>query len=107
MAATGMPDGPGYELAGLAVTVSEGKAVLTAHPETLAGSVLTLDRAVANLQQFTHCTLAEAVRAASAQPAAMLGLTYPPIPGQPANFNQFSPAGHLEATYLHGRLVPA
>ncbi len=106
MAATGMPDGSGYELAGLPVTVANGKATLTSNPGTLAGSVLTLDRAVANLQQFTRCTLAEAVRAASSQPAAMLGLAYPPIPGQPANFNQFSPTGHLQATYLHGRIVP-
>ncbi len=104
MAATGMPDGP-YALAGLPVTVRDGKATLTDFPETLAGSVLTLDCAVQNLVAFTHCTLAEAVRAASAQPAAMLGLAYPPTPGQPANFNQWSPTGHLEATYLQGRLI--
>ena len=104
MSATGMPDGPAT-LAGLPVTVGNGKATLTDSPETLAGSVLTLDRAVANLQTFTACTLAEAVRAASSQPAAMLGLAYPPIPGQPANFNQWTPTGQLEATYLHGRPV--
>ena len=104
MSATGLPDGPAT-LAGLPVTVSNGKATLTDFPETLAGSVLTLDRAVANLQTFTACALAEAVRAASSQPAAMLGLAYPPIPGQPANFNQFSPTGRLEATYLNGRQI--
>ncbi len=106
MSATGLPDGPAT-LAGLPVTVANGRATLTDSPETLAGSVLTLDRAVANLQAFTACSLAEAVRAASSQPAAMLGLAWPPIPGQPANFNQFSAAGKLEATYLNGRLVPA
>ena len=104
MAATGMPDGP-YQLAGLPVTVSNGKATLRDAPETLAGSVLTLDRAVQNLIAFTHCTLAEAVRATSSQPAAMLGLAYPLIPGRPANFNQWNPTGQLEATYLQGHLV--
>ena len=102
MAATGMPDGPST-LAGLPVVVRDGKATLRDAPATLAGSVLTLDRAVQNLVAFTGCALAEAVRAASSQPAAMLGLTYPLMAGQPANFNQWSPAGILEATYLHGR----
>ncbi len=104
IAATGLPDGP-TTLAGQPVTVANGRASLTAAPETLAGSVLTLDRAVANLIAFTHCPLATAVRAASSQPAALLGLSYPPIPGQPANFNQFSPTGTLEATYLAGHRV--
>ena len=105
MAATGMPEGPGYHLAGLEVTVIDQKATLTGHPETLAGSVLTLDRAVQNLVAFTHCTLAEAVRAASSQPAAMLGLTFPIAAGRPASFNHWSPTGQLEATWLHGRLI--
>ena len=104
IAATGLPDGP-TTLAGQPVSVLNGRASLTASPETLAGSVLTLDRAVANLIAFTACPLATAVRAASSQPAALLGLAYPPIPGQPANFNQFSPTGHLEATYLGGQRV--
>jgi len=104
ISATGMPDGP-YTLAGLPVTVASGRASLTNAPETLAGSVLTLDRAVANLQTFTGCRLEEAVRCASSHPATLLGLadTIASLrPGQPANFNQFSANGQLEATYLNG-----
>ncbi len=104
IAATGQPDGP-YTLAGLPVTVANGKATLTASPETLAGSVLTLDRAVANLQAFTGCPLEQAVRCASSQPATLLGLgnTIASLrPGQPANLNQYTPTGRLETTYLHG-----
>jgi N-acetylglucosamine-6-phosphate deacetylase len=104
ISATGMPDGP-CTLAGLPVTVANGKAFLTDSPSTLAGSVLTLDRAVANLQAFTGCALEEAVRCASSHPAQMLGLadTIASLRvGQPANFNQYSPDGHLEATWLRG-----
>ena len=48
MSATGMPDGA-YMLGSFAVTVKDGRCSLTEHPETLAGSVLTLDRAVQHL----------------------------------------------------------
>jgi N-acetylglucosamine-6-phosphate deacetylase len=107
ISATGLPDGP-TTLAGLPVTVANGRASLTDAPDTLAGSVLTLDRAVENLQAFTGCALEQAVRCASSQPAAMLGLADSIAslrPGQPASFNQYSAEGHLEATYLHGRQV--
>jgi N-acetylglucosamine-6-phosphate deacetylase len=107
ISATGMPDGQ-YTLANLPVTVANGRCSLTAHPETLAGSVLTLDRAVANLQAFTGCSLDLATRCASAHPAAMLGLSESIAslhPGQPASFNQYTPEGRLEATYLHGRKI--
>lgn len=40
---------------------------------TLAGSVISLRDAVRNLVAFTGCTLAEAVAAATARPAAVLG----------------------------------
>lgn len=104
ISATGMPDGP-YVLAGVPITVANGKASVTNAPGTLAGSVLTMDRAVANLQTFTGCALETAVRAASSQPASMLGIadTIASLRvGQPANFNQFSGNGRLEATYLRG-----
>ena len=104
ISATGMPDGP-YVLAGVPITVADGKASVTAAPGTLAGSVLTMDRAVENLQAFTGCALETAVRAASSQPASMLGIadTIASLRvGQPANFNQFSVGGRLEATYLRG-----
>jgi N-acetylglucosamine-6-phosphate deacetylase len=109
ISATGMPDGP-YMLAGLPVTVSEGRASLSGAPETLAGSVLTLDRAVSNLRKFTGCTLETAVRCASSQPATLLGLedTIASLrPGQPASFNQYGADGQLEATYLYGQRLPA
>ena len=109
MSATGMPDGQ-YQLGDLAVTVRDRRCALTASPETLAGSVLTLDQAVANLQQFTSCALETAVRCAGSHPAALLGLadTIGSLrEGQPASFNQYSASGHLEATWIRGERVSA
>ncbi len=107
MSATGMPDGE-YHLGSLAVTVRDGRCTLTDSPDTLAGSVLTLDQAVANLQIFTGCTLETAVRCASSHPASLLGVadTIGSLRGaQPATFNQYSATGRLEATWIRGQRV--
>ena len=96
ISATGMPDGT-YTLGNLSVTVTDGHCYLTGDLEkgakTLAGSVLTMDRAVANFQRFTRAPLALAVRLASHNPAALLGLNTAIVPGQPASFNRFAPHG--------------
>ena len=105
MSATGMPDGD-YTLGTFRVTVTDGRCYLAddlsrgAH--TLAGSVLTMDRAVANLQTFTGTSFATAIRLATINPATMLGLDSPLAPGQPANFNRFTANGELQSTILHG-----
>ena len=111
MSAAGMPDGD-YMLGTFAVKVSEGRALaaddLLRGKETLAGSVLTLSRAVENLRRFTDAPLEVATRLASRNPAALLGLddTVSAIGlGQPANFNLFNPAGRLEKTLLYGTAV--
>ncbi|QHS50844.1 N-acetylglucosamine-6-phosphate deacetylase [Edaphobacter sp. 12200R-103] len=111
MAAAGMPDGE-YTLGTFKVHVADGRALaaddLARGKQTLAGSVLTLDRAVANLQRFTGAPLDVAVRLASNNPAILLGLgdTIDGIQsGKPANFNIFNQTGELEGTMLSGRLV--
>jgi N-acetylglucosamine-6-phosphate deacetylase len=110
MSAAGMPDGR-YFLGEFEVSVAEGRALLAADLErgvhTLAGSVLTMDHAVANLQRFTGASLAEATRLASENPAAMLGLSQVTrlAPGSAANLNRFDGSGHLVATYIRGELV--
>jgi N-acetylglucosamine-6-phosphate deacetylase len=110
MEAAGMPDGD-YTLGESAVTVRDGRVLLKedlAHnQETLAGSILTLDKAVSNLQAFTSASLADATRLASHNPAAMLG--QPELtrlsPGSPANLNRFDNEGQFIATYLRGRQI--
>jgi N-acetylglucosamine-6-phosphate deacetylase len=110
ISATGMPDGD-YLLGGLEVTVADGRCLLksdlAAGRETLAGSVLTMDRAVANLEAFLGAGLDAAVRAASTNPARMLGMeTLGDIAAeQRANFNVYSADGRLVQTVLRGRDV--
>jgi N-acetylglucosamine-6-phosphate deacetylase len=108
MAAAGMPDGE-YTLGTFAVRVADGRAFaaddLTKGQHTLAGSVLTLDRAVANLQKFTGASLEVATGLASFNPAFLLGMERAIAyiaPGQPANFNIFAADGKLHRTLLHG-----
>lgn len=70
--ATGLPDGL-YELGGQPVRVREGIARL--EPDgSLAGSTLTLDRALANVMAAAGISSAEALPAATAVPAASIGL---------------------------------
>lgn len=110
MSAAGMPDGR-YKLGHLDVDVADGRAFLAGDlargAYTLAGSVLTMDRAVTNFCQFTGATVGDATRLASHNPAAMLGR--PELtrlaPGSPANLNRFDRGGRLIATYLQGELV--
>jgi N-acetylglucosamine-6-phosphate deacetylase len=65
--------GPGhYRLGDAEVIVDEAAARLA--DGTLAGSTLTLPRAVANLIEFTGCDLAEALATVTATPARLLGL---------------------------------
>jgi N-acetylglucosamine-6-phosphate deacetylase len=110
ISATGMPDG-NYMLGELEVSVHNGRCLLAkdlaSGVETLAGSVLTMDRAVANLREFTDASLATAVRLASRNPAQMLGLAELSAiaVGHPANFNVFSADGTLQKTILRGREV--
>lgn len=105
MSATGMPDGT-YTLGTFQVEVAHGIAMASG---SLAGSVLTMDRAVANLQRFTHSPLGVAVRLASHNPAKLLGMEdviANPVAGQRADFNVFNAAGELQATILKGARVP-
>lgn len=70
--ASGWPDGD-YQLGGQQVTVSCGAARLVSG--ALAGSVLTMDRALAQLVSITGIPLHEAVPAATSLPASIYGET--------------------------------
>ena len=101
ISATGMPDGT-YMLGEFSVEVRGGVCL---SGDTLAGSVLTMDRAVHNLQEFTGCSLAVAVGVASRNPAAMLNLPHLASveAGRPANFNVFNRAGIRTGSYFRGQ----
>ncbi|MBC7223894.1 MAG: N-acetylglucosamine-6-phosphate deacetylase [Anaerolineae bacterium] len=72
MRAAGLPDGA-YDLAGQTVRVQDGVARL-APGGSLAGSTLTLDRALANVMAAAGLSLEEALPMATAVPAAAIGL---------------------------------
>src|SRR5581483_9679192 len=67
LSATGMPDGR-YRLGSFDIEVLDGKCT-AAGTNILAGSILTLDRAVRNVMQFAGWELPQAARLASLNPA--------------------------------------
>lgn len=102
-AAAGMPDGT-YMLGPYKVEVRDGKCE---RDGTLAGSVLTLDRAARNVMKFAGWNLQQAVRAASLNPASVVGeLKKGSIaPGADADLVALSLEGEVKATIAKGELV--
>jgi N-acetylglucosamine-6-phosphate deacetylase len=104
MAAAGMPDGE-YMLGGFPVQVANGKATANG---VLAGSVLTLDRALKNFIEFTGATVENGLRLLGANPAAMTGFSDRAgsvAVGQPANLVAVDAAGRLVRSIHAGTLV--
>ena len=77
MAGAGAPPGR-YTLGDIVADVSAEGRVAQPPAGNLAGSALTLDRAVVNLMQMTGLDLDEAWACASTRPAALLDLPAPP-----------------------------
>jgi len=101
-AAAGMPDGM-YQLGPIQVEVKNGKCTMGGK---LAGSVLTMDRAVRNVTRFAGWSLQDAVRAATLNPARAAGLAQGHgalAPGAEANLVVLSPDGEVRRTIVRGR----
>lgn len=103
MSATGMPDGE-YQLGGFAVQVANGRATARG---VLAGSVLTLDRALANFIEYTATPLEDALPLLTTNPTAMAGFESRGslAEGQPANMVALDEAGGLLASIVDGQLA--
>eukprot|EP01083_Nonionella_stella_P221540 791414_1 len=71
MSAMGLGDGH-HTLGSEAVTVKNDRAVIRG-TNTLAGSVASMDSCVRSFKKFTGCTHYEALRAATINPAKVLG----------------------------------
>jgi N-acetylglucosamine-6-phosphate deacetylase len=101
MAAAGMPDGT-YQLGPIQVKVKDGRCMKDG---TLAGSVLTMDRAVRNVTRFAGWSLQDAVRAATLNPTRAAGLAQHGhlAPGAEANLVVLSPDGEVRKTIVRGR----
>jgi N-acetylglucosamine-6-phosphate deacetylase len=102
-AAAGMPDGR-YKLGPIEVEVKNGKC--TANGK-LAGSVLTMDRAVRNITQFAAWSLRDAVRAATMNPTRTVGLARHGqlAPGVEANIVLLGADGEVRKTIVGGRIL--
>jgi N-acetylglucosamine-6-phosphate deacetylase len=100
ISATGMPDGR-YRLGSFEVDVRDGKCMSNGK---LAGSVLTMDRAVRNLARFAEWDLPQAVAAASRNPARVARIANKGIltAGAEADFVVLNPAGEVLQTFIGG-----
>ena len=102
LSAAGMPDGA--YMAGDTVVHVEGDACRT-DSGVLAGSIITLERAVANLCNIASVDLHCAARLASINPARMLGLPEVLEAGALADFNIFDSKGVRKCTFIRGSLL--
>jgi N-acetylglucosamine-6-phosphate deacetylase len=100
-AAAGMPDGI-YQLGPIQVEVKDGKCTKDG---SLAGSVLTMDRAVRNVTRFAGWTLQDAVRAATLNATRATGLAQHGhlSPGAEANVVVLNRDGEVRKTMVRGR----
>jgi N-acetylglucosamine-6-phosphate deacetylase len=100
ISAAGMPEGR-YRLGPFEVDVHDGRCEYQGH---LAGSVLTLDRAVRNVMAFAGWSLQQAVRLATLNPARTLGLSEQGTiaPGQPADLIALTADGQVARTIIGG-----
>ena len=102
ISATGMPDGK-YRLGSFEVTVHADRCECEGK---LAGSVLTLDRAVRNVMSFAGVDLQQAVRMATLNPAQLLGIAGQCgmlTPGAIADVVVLSPRGEVVQTIVAGQ----
>ena len=98
--ATGMPDGR-YRLGSFEVDVRDGRCMADGK---LAGSVLTMDRAVRNLARFAEWDLPQAVAAASRNPARVARIANKGVlaAGADADFVVLNPVGEVLRTFIGG-----
>jgi len=104
MSAAGMPDGE-YFLGGFAVQVAGGRAMAGG---VLAGSVLTLDRALKNFLAFTGARLEEGLRLLTVNPATMTGQSDRAgslAVGRAASLVALDGNGKLQASIIDGVLA--
>ena len=102
MAGAGMPDGP-YRLGEMEVRVENGRCVVGEN--TLAGSTLTLDRALRNFSEFSGASLSETLPLATRNPARMTGLDSEIgalAPGRSADIAVLSARDEVIGTILRG-----
>jgi N-acetylglucosamine-6-phosphate deacetylase len=102
ISAAGMPDGE-YRLGEFAVQVANGRATANG---VLAGSILTLDRALTYFMEFTGAPLEQVLRLLTVNPASMTGLGDQAgslAVGEAANLVALDEAGKLIESVVNGQ----
>ncbi|KAI0062403.1 Metallo-dependent hydrolase [Artomyces pyxidatus] len=88
--------------------VKEGVKLYLEGTDTLAGSVVTLDTCVRNFSRFTGCSLGEAIKCATVNPAKCLGIENSKgtlRPGADADLVVLSRRGDVLSTWIRGKEV--
>ncbi|KIK67522.1 carbohydrate esterase family 9 protein [Collybiopsis luxurians FD-317 M1] len=88
--------------------VKEGDKLYLEGTDTLAGSVVTLDKCVRNFTRFTGCTLAESIKCATYNPAKCLGIEDKKgtlRAGADADLVVFDAQGVVQSTWVGGKRV--
>lgn len=103
--ALGLPSGK-YQLGTMGIEV-ENERVYLVGTKTIAGSALSLDKAVRRLRAVTRCSIAQALEAASLKPAKLIQI-YPSKgtleTGADADFLILTDELYIRATYIGGEL---
>jgi N-acetylglucosamine-6-phosphate deacetylase len=105
-----MPPGE-YQLAGTRIRLLPNGKVITADGHSMAGSSVSMSRAIAVFRRYAGASLGEALQAATLNPAKLLGrpqICSAIALGQPANLTVFRAAAHalrVEAVLLGGERV--
>jgi N-acetylglucosamine-6-phosphate deacetylase len=105
VAAAGLPEGE-YEFVGRKVTVREGAVRLASG--SLAGSILTLDRAVRNMVTMAGSGWSEAIRMATLTPARIAGIASRKgsvVPGVDADLVALDGYGFVQRSWTRGMLA--
>ncbi|KAF5393371.1 hypothetical protein D9757_000502 [Collybiopsis confluens] len=88
--------------------VKEGDKLYLEGTDTLAGSVVTLDKCVRNFTRFTGCSLAESIKCATFNPAKCLGIENRKgtlRAGADADLVIFDARGVVQSTWVGGKRV--
>ncbi|HRU06693.1 MAG TPA: amidohydrolase family protein [Candidatus Brocadiia bacterium] len=105
MTGAGLPPGASRLMDGREYTTDDGVGRLVSTGQ-IVGSVITMNRALANLVEQCGLSLPDAAKAASSNPARVLGLRAGVLaPGRPADIAVLNSACECVATFIDGRQV--
>ena len=105
VAPAGLPEGD-YDFVGRKITVCDGAVRLASG--SLAGSILTLDRAVRNIMAFSGLGWAEAISMATSVPARIAGVAHRKgriAPGMDADLVALDNQGFVQQAWVRGLLA--